>query len=554
VNRAASAIEMKREVIRRLTSRPTWRSLLLVSAIAFSFALICTARNTVSAQNPLAGAERRGKQIYVLGTSVSGKDIFAYVGEGSIEVPASAMACASCHGLDGQGKPEGGVSPSNLSWEALTKPYGLAHADGRRHPAYTERGLELAITRGVDPAGNHLLNVMPRYQMAKEDLADLIAYLKVLGKDRDPGISETKIVIGGVVPATGALGEMGQAVRALTTAYFDEVNSQGGIYNRRVELKFVETGETPAVTRANVERLLKDDQVFAMTAAFMAGSEKEIAVLVAQQEVPLVGPFTLFPQTDFPLNRQVFYLLSGVDGQTRALVNFVAAKPEFKNSGLAVIYPRSEINQSIFTSIKDQSAKAGLNSPTVRDYAPGSFAAAEAVKQLKEFDSGKLLFFLGSTEELVSLLREAEKVNWFPNILTTGASVGSEILSAPVAFDGKIFLTFPTSPADQSPEGLREFRALAEKYKLPSRHAAAQISAFSAARILTEALKRVGKDLSREKLIQTLEGLYEYQTGLTPAITFGPNRRIGAAGSYVVTIDLKQKQFVPASGWIDVAK
>jgi hypothetical protein len=35
-------------------------------------------------------------------------------------------------------------------------------------------------------------------------------------------------------------------------------------------------------------------------------------------------------------------------------------------------------------------------------------------------------------------------------------------------------------------------------------------------------------------------------------MTFGPNRRIGAIGAYVVTVDLKQKQFVPASGWIGV--
>ena len=40
------------------------------------------------------------------------------------------------------------------------------------------------------------------------------------------------------------------------------------------------------------------------------------------------------------------------------------------------------------------------------------------------------------------------------------------------------------------------------------------------------------------------------QTGLTPAITYGPNRRIGAMGAYVVTIDLKESEFVPAGGWI----
>lgn len=35
----------------------------------------------------------------------------------------------------------------------------------------------------LDPAGNKLLYVMPRYQMSKEDLDDLVVYLKRLGTD-----------------------------------------------------------------------------------------------------------------------------------------------------------------------------------------------------------------------------------------------------------------------------------------------------------------------------------------------------------------------------------
>ena len=54
------------------------------------------------------------------------------------------MACANCHGMTGQGKPEGGIDPSNITWEALTKPYGVTHPSGRKHPPYTARALELA--------------------------------------------------------------------------------------------------------------------------------------------------------------------------------------------------------------------------------------------------------------------------------------------------------------------------------------------------------------------------------------------------------------------------
>src|SRR5689334_20012438 len=120
----------------------------LASLVSFtSFGAFISA----NAQQPLTAQEIRGKQIYSRGTSASGKEILAYVGDSSIEVPGSVMACANCHGLSGQGKTEGGISPSHITWEALTKPYGVTHPSGRKHPPYTDRALELAITRGVDP-------------------------------------------------------------------------------------------------------------------------------------------------------------------------------------------------------------------------------------------------------------------------------------------------------------------------------------------------------------------------------------------------------------------
>jgi hypothetical protein len=56
--------------------------------------------------------------------------------------------------------------------------------------------------------------------------------------------------------------------------------------------------------------------------------------------------------------------------------------------------------------------------------------------------------------------------------------------------------------------------------------------------------------LSREKLITALEGLYDFETGLTPRITFGPNRRVGAAGASILKIDTEKKEFAPAGGWV----
>ena len=500
------------------------------------------------AQAQLSPQESRGKEIYLLGTSKSGKDILAYIGDSSLEVPGSTMACANCHGVNGQGKREGGIDPSNISWEALTKPYGVTHSSGRKHPPYTARALELAITRGLDPAGNRLLYAMPRYQMSKEDLDDLVLYLKRLGTDVDPGISDEKIVIGTAVPASGPLAETGRAIKDVISAYFSEVNSQGGVYGRRLDLKFTETGADAAATRNNIERLIKDEKLFAMTGVFLAGAEREVIPALAQLEVPLVGPVTLDPRPGAPVNRQVFYLMSGNAEQARVLISFAAKKPEVKDGGLAVVYRQSPLNANVLTALKEQAQKDLSKTVQVFELAVD---AAELVKQVKQ-NAPAAVFFMGSADELLSFMKEAEKVSWFPQILLRGAGVGENVFEAPSGFEGKIFFTVPASPADQTAEGWKEFRALAEKYKLSQKHLPAQITAYSSAKVLVEALKRVGKDLSREKLIQALEGFYEYQTGLMPAISYGPNRRIGSMGAYVVMVDLKEKKYVPVGGWVGI--
>ena len=511
--------------------------------------LICLVPAFAAAQESLAQQQSRGRQIYVQGTSKSGKDILAYVGEASLEVPGNTLPCAGCHGLDGRGKSEGGVNPSNVTWEFLTKPYGLKHASGRQHPPYTERGLEMAITRGLDPAGNKLLQAMPRYVMSREDLADLVTYLRLLGRERDPGVSDDKIVIGTLVETSGLLADWGKAIVAVTNAVFEEVNSQGGLYGRRLELQVIESSaETRTAARAKLESVLKEQQVFAISNAMIAGTEKEIVPLLSQNETPLIGPFSLYPQTGFPLNRQVFYLLSGLDDQAKSLVKFIAEKPEFKNANIAMFAPRIELFTNVIEAVRAK--KNASKILTVVQYESGRFDVADAIKQARQA-AAEVVVLMGSGEDALAFMREAEKLNWFPAVLVPGGAIGASVFAAPIGFDRKVFFSFATSPDDHTAEGLNEFRAFQAKYKLPSGHVTAQISAYVAAKMLIEGLKRAGKDVSREKLIQELERLHAYSTGLTQPITYGPNRRIGATGAYVVTIDLKEKQFVRVSGWVD---
>jgi ABC-type branched-subunit amino acid transport system substrate-binding protein len=496
----------------------------------------------------LTANERRGKQIYLRGESPSGKEITAMIGD--LDVPGSTVTCGGCHGLRGEGKTEGGVTAGNLSWTNMTKRYGHTHPNGRKHGPFDEKLFALSMVHGTDPAGNKLAVAMPRFQLSPEDMADLIAYLKRIETDRDPGLTEETITIGTILPKTGPLAEIGTAMKDVLTAFFTNVNDKGGIYNRRIELKTIDAGADAGATAANAKMHIENGEMFAIVSGLTAGAEKEIAAVAQAADIPFMGPVTLLPQTSAQEHRNLFYLLPGTSQQARALMNFATNKPELKKSRLAIVHADKGLALAAVAAIEDQARKSGWTSVTKKSFSSERFDAGTIVEALKA-EGAEAVFFLGASGEESAFINAAAAVSWTPHVFLLGALTSRSLVNTvPVSFKDHVFLAFPTVPNDVTPAGLAELRALQEKYKFPPGHIASQLSAFAAAKIFTEALKRAGRDLSREKLVMALEGLYEYDTGVTPSITFGPNRRVGAMGAYVLSIDPAKKEFV-SSGWVN---
>jgi len=544
-------------VSKKMSQRAQFFAVLFWAALAFAVSCVLLPngasvaqvqeQRATSAERGLSPAERRGKAIYLRGESPSGKEITAMVGD--MDLPASTLTCAGCHGLRGEGKTEGGVTAGDLTWADLVKPYGHTHPTGRKHGPFNEKLFTRSLVQGLDPAGNEMAVAMPRYQMSDEDMADLIAYLERIESDRDPGLTATSVRVGTILPKQGALSDIGAAMKDVLTAYFANVNDRGGIYNRSIELQTIETGSDAAATAANVRTLVENGQLFAMVSGLSAGADKELAALAQETEIPFMGPLTLLPQTGFHSNRNVFYLLPGTTEQARALVNFAANKPELQKRRLVIVHSQNELALAAAEAIEDQARKKGWTI-TRKSYS-GKLADATGIAATLKGEGTDAVFFLGAGGEEAVFINAAAAVNWTPNVFLLGALAGRELVqSVPLSFKDHVFLSFPTVPGDVTPEGMAELRALQEKYKFATRHVASQLMAFAAAKIFTEALKRAGRDLGREKLVTALEGLYEYETGVTPSITFGPNRRVGAMGGYVVSIDPAKKEFVSASGWI----
>jgi ABC-type branched-subunit amino acid transport system substrate-binding protein len=498
-----------------------------IGFMLLSVILCCTSLSAA----PLTAAEARGKQFYLTGDSPSGKPVKARVGLESIELPSTNVPCGSCHGEDGHGRPEGGIVPTDITFEYLTLSYGHSHDNGRKHAAFTADTIITAINGGIDSAGNRLDFAMPRYTLSDSESADLIAYLKRLSTDVDPGLTGTTIRLGTLLPTQGPLADMGLAMKNILLAYFNEVNAQGGIYNRKILLEVAEFTGSAEETIKNVRRLFEIEPVFAMVAPFSGNLEQDILLLSESQNVPQIGPYTLFPEETPTRSRSTFYLLPGLNNESRAMVDYAADVLHLKNTSSIVISPENSNIQRAAEVIEKQSQVRGLGLVTKLAYPSHQFPSQAFVAQLKQ-QSPEIVFFFGTDDELRILLKNAEELKPRPYVFISGSLTGPILDNQ--GFQDKIFLSLSSPPNEQM--NTDEFFRLIKRNDLTTQHLTAQAVTYSAARLLAEGLQRTGKELSRKKLINTLENIYQFDTGLMSPLSFGPNRHIGSPKAFIVSM------------------
>jgi len=496
----------------------------------------------------LDDAARRGRQIYFEGVSPRGSDIVAVVGDEAAELPGSVMPCASCHGADGLGRPEGGVSPVDIRWSELIKTYGHVHETGRRHPAFDAGSIARAIIAGVDPANNPLDRSMPLYQMSADDMADLLAYLKVLENDVDPGIDEHAVRVATLLPLSGSAGDTGQAMARVMEAYFSAVNAAGGIFGRRIELLAVPLAATPEASVGNLGSAFDTAGVFAVVGAWSIGLDEPLLEFLRGAGAPLVGPFTLDPG-DAYIDSAAFYLFAGFDVQARVLADR-ALEQGGAPGQVVIVGPEEPRAERLVRAAEDQLRRRRGGDVAVERYAAGSLSASELAERIGEHQA---LVFLGPQQDLQAVLEELARRGRAPGVYVLSSLLSGPMNALPAEFERRICVAFPTLSSDITDKGRKEYQQLAETYSLSNEHMQAQLAALTAAKLFVEGLRRAGRSLSRERLVAGIEQLYTWQSGFTPPLSYGPNRRIGARGAHILVLDIAEQRYTPlGSGWYEL--
>ena len=495
----------------------------------------------------LGEPEKRGKRIYTEGKGR--KRIVAVLPGPGVKSPGTAFPCVNCHLAAGAGQMEGGVRSAEIAWGTLTKEYSGKRPSGREHPAYTGESIRTAVTSGLDPAGNELNAAHPRYEMAREDLDDLLAYLKAMDTEPVPGVTDDAVRVGILFPAKGPLAEGAREVRALLSGYAAEANARGGIYNRRLELVAIPfdpsvEGAALAAARAPVE----SEGVLCFLANIGIPTDGEAAAYLARGGVPVFVPLLAAPEGGYGADRYTFHVLAGIRDQARVMVDFLAESLKGPANRLGLLYAKDPSGEKGAEGAREQAEKLGLRVAVELSFVPGAFDAAGAVRRTGSDRVDAVLYF-GGPSEAIAFARGASGEKDNTPFLAPATMVGDALRAAAPGFLQRVYLAAPLAPPDEGTREFADLRRIREKYSVGDRHRSFQLLAYAGAVLLEEGLRRSGKDVTREKLVGAIGNVWRLQTGVTPPLTYNANRRTGAPGAAIVRVDPATGRLVTVAEW-----
>jgi ABC-type branched-subunit amino acid transport system substrate-binding protein len=504
-----------------------------------------------------AAAARAGKAIFRNGANRHGEEVRAEAGAG-VALAGTLTACARCHGADGLGRRDAGLTAPPLTWSALTQ----ARVSGSglvARSAYTPATLLAAIRDGLDADGRRLASAMPRFQLAGRDAADLLAYLQRIGTDADAeaGVDADVLRVATLLPLSGPRAALGEAARNAIGACVSKVNRAGGLYGRRVELLVLDSATGAPLELA---RRVADEALLAIAPWW---GELDAGALSARlPDTPLVGPLGVAADIA-GAGSNVYGIAAQLDDQARLLVDAMAQGARQAGRPAATDAPRRVALLSAPTSRDQAAARAALRQAQLHEgltldvwrapaHAPGSGGDSPeaALAWLQQQDADAVLV-LGTAAWLRGVAQFASTSARLRQgrVHAVFGEVGAAILDWPEPL--RQTLTLSLGSARDATLNPQVFLADMAAHGAASRAPAIESLAYSASCLSMEALRRAGRGVTRERVRHALESIDRFETGVTHSLSFAPGRRKGLSGAELVRLGSPSDRdpFVTLQAW-----
>ena len=349
-------------------------------------------------------------------------------------------------------------------------------------------------------------------------------------KKYDPGATDNEIKIGNIMPYSGPLSAYALNGRA-EAAYFNKVNSEGGINGRKIKFISYDDAFSPSKTVEQARRLVESDEVLLVFNSLGTPTNNAIRQYMNLKRVPQLfvatgatqfGDFKSFPWT---IGWQPTYQTEGRIYAKYILQNLPQGK-------IGILYQNDDSGRDYVKGLKDGLGAEAAKRMIVAElpYDPSETTVELQVVTLKT--SGADIFFNEATPKFAAqAIRKAAEIGWKPTqfLASISNSVGSVLKPAGLENAKGImsanFLKDPTDPTWKDDPAIKEWLTFMAKY-FPEGDKTSTFSVYGylLAQTLVQVLKQCGDELTRENIMRQAANLHDFELGLLlPGIKINTN-------------------------------
>ena len=365
----------------------------------------------------------------------------------------------------------------------------------------------------------------------------VIAGLLVLGSPAwgQTGVTDTEILIGSCSALEGPANFLGTQTVLGAKAYLNHINDQGGVHGRKIKLAAYDDSYEPAKAIECFTRL-KQETVFA--AAFFVGTPTAAkhVPMAESAKIPIVGLFTGAQLLHEPFKRYIISVRASYHDEAREQVNNLWNALEMKKIG--VIYQDDAFGVTVLEGVKKALAKYNTAPIAIGSF-PRNTLDVNRGMELVRAGNPEAVIMVGPYAPIAEIVKRGRAAGWNP-LYVTVSFVGTEAYIKAMGKDGEgavITQVVPPYTRTDLPSVALYLKTL-KKYFPEAQPNFVSLEGFVDAMVLVEGLKRAGRDLTREKLIDAIEGIRDLDIGLGPQLklNYGPQDHKGFDTVYYTVV------------------
>jgi len=337
----------------------------------------------------------------------------------------------------------------------------------------------------------------------------------------DPGISSTEIVLGMQLPQTGAASPGYNKVDDAARAYFDYVNSKGGVNGRSIKLVVKDDTYKAGVTINTAKQLINDDKIFAFFGS--VGTQTHLSVVkdINRRGIPDLFVNSGFSglYTDPKKYPNTFGGLGTYIVEAKILGKYLKEKYSDKKIGL--LYQSDDFGRNTLAGLTAAGLKFEKDKTSVSFIAgtQGSIGLATQLGKLKA--NGVEIVIIGAVSSATAVAyATAGALAYKPTkwaVISVGADattfqtiLGSKGVAPAMSaamLAGTISASHAPAPGDAEDEYVKAFKKINDDFnKGPDKVWDNNVlQGMNIAYLATSALMGVGRDLTRANLVSYLK-------------------------------------------------